>query len=78
VVWSGAIMPARAPASIDMLQIVIRDSIDSARWRAAVFDDVALAAAGADLGDHGEDDVLGRDPVGQLALDRDSHRLERL
>ena len=28
---SGAIMPARAPASIDMLQIVIRPSIESAR-----------------------------------------------
>src|SRR6185369_12801065 len=31
VVSSGAIMPARAPASIDMLQTVIRPSIDSAR-----------------------------------------------
>ena len=31
VVSSGAIMPAFAPASIDMLQIVIRPSIDSAR-----------------------------------------------
>ncbi len=31
VVSSGAIMPARAPASIDMLQTVIRSSIDSAR-----------------------------------------------
>src|SRR5699024_8604279 len=30
VVSSGAIMPARAPASMDMLQIVIRASIDSA------------------------------------------------
>ena len=30
VVSSGAIMPARAPASIDMLQIVIRASIDRA------------------------------------------------
>src|SRR5690554_5307356 len=31
VVSSGAIMPARAPASIDMLQIVMRASIDSER-----------------------------------------------
>ena len=31
MVSSGAIMPARAPASIDMLQIVMRASIDSAR-----------------------------------------------
>jgi hypothetical protein len=30
-VSSGAIIPARAPASIDMLQTVIRPSIDSAR-----------------------------------------------
>ena len=30
VTSSGAIRPARAPASIDMLQIVIRPSIDSA------------------------------------------------
>jgi hypothetical protein len=34
VVSSGAIMPARAPASIDMLQMVIRASIDSARMAA--------------------------------------------
>jgi hypothetical protein len=31
VVSSGAIMPARAPASIDMLQTVMRASIDIAR-----------------------------------------------
>ena len=31
VVSSGAIIPARAPASMDMLHIVIRPSIDSAR-----------------------------------------------
>ena len=30
VTSSGAIRPARAPASIDMLQIVIRPSIDRA------------------------------------------------
>ena len=30
MVASGAIIPARAPASIDMLQIVIRPSIESA------------------------------------------------
>src|SRR5699024_11731728 len=30
VVSSGAIMPARAPASIDMLQMVMRASMDSA------------------------------------------------
>ena len=35
----------------------------------AVLEDVALAAARADLGDHGQDDVLGGDPDGQLAVD---------
>ncbi len=43
---------------------------------AAVLDDVALAAAGADPGDDGEDQVLGGDAVGQLALDGDGHGLE--
>ena len=43
--------------------------------RAAVLDDVADAAAGADLADHGEDDVLGRDAGGQLAVDVDGHPL---
>ena len=35
VVSSGAIIPARAPASIDMLQIVIRPSIEQRRGRPA-------------------------------------------
>ena len=43
---------------------------------AAVLQDVALAAAGADLGDDGEDDVLGRRALGQGAVDRDRHGLE--
>ena len=42
----------------------------------AVLDDVPLAAAGTDLGDHGQDQVLGRDAGGQLARDRDRHGLE--
>ena len=53
-------MPARAPASMDMLQIVMRafhrQLLDGV---AAVLDHVALAAAGADLGDQREDQVLG-------------------
>ena len=34
---SGAIMPARAPPSIDMLQIVMRPSIDSARMASPAY-----------------------------------------
>ena len=34
---SGAIMPARAPASIDMLAIVSRPSIDRPRMAAPVY-----------------------------------------
>ena len=41
--------------------------------RAAVLDDVADAAAGADAADDGEDDVLGGDAGGQVAVDGDGH-----
>src|SRR6202012_5800676 len=42
---------------------------------AAVLHDVALAAAGADLPDDREDQVLGRYALGQRALDVDRHGL---
>ncbi len=42
---------------------------------AAVLQDVALAAAGADLRDDRQDQVLGGDVLGQLAVDRDGHGL---
>ena len=42
---------------------------------AAVLDDVALAAAGAGVGDQGEHEVLGGDAVGQAAVDGHRHRL---
>ena len=45
---------------------------------AAVLKHVALAAAGADLGDDGQDDVLGGHARLQGALDVDGHGLERL
>ena len=37
VVASGAIIPARAPASIDMLQTVIRSDIPNARMASPVY-----------------------------------------
>jgi len=39
---------------------------------------VALGTVGADLGDDGQDDVLGPGSGGQLAVDAHAHRLERL
>ncbi|GMA34420.1 hypothetical protein GCM10025876_06240 [Demequina litorisediminis] len=72
-------MPARAPASIDMLQIVIRASMESlADGLAAVLQDVALATAGADLRDDRKDDVLGGRSLGEFTVDVDRHRLEGL
>ncbi len=41
---------------------------------AAIFRDVAGTAADADLSDDGEDDVLGGDPGGALAVDHDVQR----
>ena len=42
----------------------------------AVFQDVALTAASANLGDDGEDDVLGRRAFGQGPVHRNRHGLE--
>ena len=42
----------------------------------AVFQDVTLAAAGADLGDDGEDDVLGRRSLRQGPVHRNRHGLK--
>ena len=67
-------MPARAPASIDMLHTVIRPSIDRDSMTAPpVLDDRADAAAGADAADDAEDHVLGPRPGRQLAVDGDRH-----
>ena len=76
VVSSGATMPARAPASMDMLQTVMRSSmVMAAIDRARVLDGVPDAAARADRGDDGEDHVLGGDAGGRVARHRDAHGL---
>ena len=68
MVSSGAIIPARPPASMDMLQTVMRASIGSARIAGAgVLDDVADGAGRADAADDGEDQVLGADARRQPA-----------
>ena len=76
VVSSGAIMPARPPPSIVMLQIghaaLHRERLDR---RAGVLDDVADGAVDAHLADRAEDQVLGRDAEAELALVADPHRL---
>ena len=72
-------MPARAPPSIDMLQIghapFHRERADRL---AGIFQRVAGAAGGADLADDGEDDVLGGDAGRQFAVDHRAHVLRLL
>ena len=64
-------MPARAPASIAMLQTVMRPSMRSARiGGAGELDRVAGAAGGADLADDRQHDVLRAAARAELALDR--------
>ena len=66
VVSSGAIMPARPPPSIVMLQIVIRFSIERRRIASpGVLDRVPDHAADAQAPDRGQDQVLGRDARAQ-------------
>ncbi len=58
---SGAIMPARAPPSIDMLQMVMRSSMSSARIAAPVYSNTWPVPPPTPIfGDQGEDDVLRR------------------
>ena len=68
-------MPARAPASIDMLQTVMRSSIDSALDPgAAVLDHVAGTAIDPDPADDGEHQVLGGNARRQPARHVDRER----
>ena len=59
VVSSGAIIPARAPPSIDMLQIVIRPSIESARIASPAYSTTCPTPPSTpSLADRAEDHVL--------------------
>src|SRR5947199_272989 len=62
-------------ASMGMLQMVMRPSMEIADGRAGVFDDVAGGAGGADLADDVEDDVFGGDADGECAFDVDAEGL---
>ena len=65
VVSSTATKPMRAPASMAMLQRVMRPSIDRPDGAAAELDGVAVAACRADGADDGQSDVLGGDALAQ-------------
>ena len=73
---SGATSPARAP-SLDRHVAHRHATFHRQRLdrRAAVLDDVTDAAAGADLADDREDDVLGRHARWHVAFDVDRHPL---
>ena len=76
---SAAIRPARAPASIAMLQTVIRRfHRQRADRRAAELDRVPGAAGGADAPDDREHHVLRGHAAPELAVDADQHRLRAL
>ena len=51
---------------------------ERANGRSAVFEHVTLAAVGADLGDHGKDEVFGAHARAQCSLNVDGHSFERL
>ena len=79
MVSSGATMPARAPASMDMLQSVMRPSIEKPRIASPAYSKTwPDAACHADVADHPQRDVLGRQPGGQRALEADDCRLRTL
>ena len=62
-------MPARAPASMDMLQSVSRPSMESPQSPTGIFDHMARAPAAPMRRDDGEDDVLRGDAGAELAVD---------
>ena len=79
MVASGATMPQRPPASIDMLHSVMRPSIDSAAMALPAYSMAWPCAPSAPIrGDDGERDVLGADAGGRFAVDGDAHALRLL
>ena len=78
VVSSGAIRPgSRAALNAHIADGHAAGHVQSTDSLSAIFKDVANAAAGAILGDDGEDDVLGCDANTQGAFNvyREGHRL---
>ena len=72
VTSSGAIIPARAPPSMDILQSVMRSSIvEGAHGLPGELEDVPGSAAHPDAGDEREDDVLRGDARREPAVDPD-------
>jgi hypothetical protein len=73
-VSSGATIPARAPASIDMLHTVIRPSMLRARMAEPRYSITWPAPPAVPMvADDGQNDVLGRHPVGKLPVDLHRH-----
>ena len=74
MVSSGAISPARAPASIDMLQTVMRPAIDRPRTTSPAYSITWPVPPAVPIWPMiGEDHVLGGDAERQRALDADPH-----
>ncbi len=74
MVSSGATMPARAPPSMDMLQTVIRPSMERPRTAEPRYSMTCPLPPPVPMrADHGQDQVLGRHPGGQLAVDGHRH-----
>ena len=74
MVSSGAIMPARAPASMLMLHSVMRPSTESAAdGFAGVLDDVSGGAVGADLSDDSERQVFRGHAFGERSAYINQH-----
>ena len=76
MVSSGAIIPARAPPSMDMLQTVMRPSMESARIASPAYSTTwPAAAADANFADDGENNVLGGNAFAAFSVDHNVHGL---